>query len=116
MNPTTDSPSEPIRFEGIPPHRFSGSRSRTRRFLTQFNQFMDMNDGAAITMNPLRRCAYFLSPIKGPDVESWIEPSYDRLNRIRSLPPLPSITARGLLESDFLYSSITPSENKPWTT
>jgi len=35
-----------LRLEGNPPNRFDGNRSRTRRFLTQFRQFMLMNNGA----------------------------------------------------------------------
>jgi hypothetical protein len=72
----TSSP-EPIRLEGFPPDRFGGERFRTGRFLIQFNQFMAMNDGAAITANPLRRCACLLPLVEGPDIEIWSERSYN---------------------------------------
>ena len=107
----TPSP-EPIRLEGVPPDRFGGDRSRIRRFLTYFNQSMAMNDDTAITTNPLRRRACLLPLLEGPDVESWSELSYDRLNKIRSggLPLLPETLAWDLLESDLLRVFVDHAE------
>ena len=43
-----------LRLEGNPPDRFNGDRSRTRHFLTQFRQFMLMNDGPPSRKTTLR--------------------------------------------------------------
>jgi len=73
-------------LEGNPPDRFNGNRSRTRHFLTQFCQFMLMNDGATIAQNDIKKCTYFLSLMEGPQVEGWSEAKYDWLDRIKRDP------------------------------
>jgi len=75
-----------LRLEGNPPDRFNGDRSRTRRFLTQFRQFMFMNDGATIAQNDIKKCTYFLSLLEGPQVEGWSEAKYDWLDKIKRDP------------------------------
>ena len=75
-----------LRLEGNPPDRFDGDRTRTRRFLTQFRQFMLMNDGATITQNNIKKCTYFLSLMGGPQVDGWSEMKYDWLDAIKKDP------------------------------
>jgi len=75
-----------LRLEGNPPDRFDGNRTRTRRFLTQFQQFMLMNDGAMITQNDIKKCTYFLSLTGGPQVDGWSEMKYDWLDSIKKDP------------------------------
>ena len=72
-----------------------------------------MNDGAAVTTNPLRRCECLLPLVEGPDVESWSERSYDQLNEIRSgaLPLFSETSARDLL-SDFLRVCIDHAKHE----
>jgi len=75
-------------LEGNPPDRFDGDRSCTCRFLTQFRQFMLMNDGATIAQNDIKKCTYFLSLMGGPQVDGWSEMKYDWLNAIKKDPRL----------------------------
>jgi len=75
-----------LHLEGNPLDRFNGDRSHTRRFLTQFCQFMLMNDGATIAQNDIKKCTYFLSLMEGPQVEGWSEAKYDWLDRIKHDP------------------------------
>jgi len=58
-----------LRLEGNPPDRFNGDCSRTCHFLTQFCQFMLMNDGAMIAQNDIKKCTYFLLLLEGLQVE-----------------------------------------------
>ena len=75
-----------LRLEGNPPDRFDGDRARTHRFLTQFRQFMLMNDGATIAQNDIKKCTYFLSLMGGPQVDGWSEMKYDWLDTIKKDP------------------------------
>jgi len=98
-------------LEGIPPTG-SGNHVQTRRFLTELKQFMSMNQGATITLNPMRDCAYFLSLIDGPEVEWWIERSYDWPHNVESgKSPLPfDRTAWAALEGDFKRAFVDHAE------
>jgi hypothetical protein len=75
-------------------------------FLNRFKRFALMNKDATVMKDTLKRCAYFLSLIEGPNVEGWSERAYARLDKIQrgttSLPP--DTTAWDLLEKDFLRS------------
>jgi len=75
-----------LRLEGNPPDRFDGNRACTRRFLTQFRQFMLMNDGTTIAQNDIKKCTYFLSLMGGPQVDGWSEMRYDWLDAIKKDP------------------------------
>jgi len=75
-----------LRLEGNPPDRFNGDRTRTRRFLTQFRQFMLMNDSATIAQNDIKKCTYFLSLLEGPQVDGWSKMKYDWLDAIKKDP------------------------------
>jgi len=75
-----------LHLEGNPPNRFDGDRTRTCRFLTQFWQFMLMNDSATIAQNDIKKCTYFLSLMGGPQVDGWSEMKYDWLDTIKKDP------------------------------
>jgi len=75
-----------LRLEGNPLDRFNGDRSHMRRFLTQFCQFMLMNDRATIAQNDIKKCTYFLSLMEGPQVEGWSEAKYDWLDQVKRDP------------------------------
>src|SRR5712691_7071930 len=83
-----------------------GNRAQTRMFLNHFKRFALMNKDATVMKDTLKRCAYFLSLIEGPNVEGWSERAYARLDKIQRgmtlLPP--DTTAWDLLEKDFLRS------------
>jgi len=92
-----------LRLEGNPPDRFNGDRSRMRRFLTQFHQFMLMNDRATIVQNDIKKCTYFLSLMGGPEVDGWTEAKYDWLDKIKRDPRLlMGCTPWGTLMHNFL--------------
>ncbi|KAI9460723.1 hypothetical protein F5148DRAFT_1286793 [Russula earlei] len=61
------------KLEGIPPKAFNGNRACTHIFLTAFNRFMTLNHDSKIARDPIKKCAYFLSLLEGPDVEGWVE-------------------------------------------
>jgi len=78
--------AEYLCLEGNPPDRFDGDRAHTRQFLTQFHQFMLMNDGATIAQNDIKKYTYFLSLMGGLQVNSWSEMKYDWLDAIKKDP------------------------------
>jgi len=77
-----------LHLEGNPPDRFDGDQARTRRFLTQFRQFMLMNDSTTIAQNDIKKCTYFLLLMGGPQVDGWSEMKYDWLDAIKKDPRL----------------------------
>ena len=103
-----------LRLEGTPPDRFDGNRERTLRFLTQFKWFMLMNDGATISRNPIKRCAYFLSLIEGAKVEGWTDRSYEWLDKVQTgKTTIPfGMTAWEVLERDFCNAFVDYAEHK----
>jgi hypothetical protein len=58
-------------LEGEPPRYFDGDHRKTLGFLVEFKRFMLMNRGMLIATDPLRKAAYFLSRIRGLDMEGW---------------------------------------------
>ena len=103
-----------LRLEGTPPDRFDGNRERTLRFLTQFKRFMLMNDGATISRNPIKRCAYFLSLIEGSKVEGWTDRSYEWLDKVQNgKTTIPfDMTAWEVLERDFRNAFVDYAEHE----
>jgi hypothetical protein len=91
------------RLKGIPPTTFDGDRSCTIDFLTEFKSFMLMNDDARIAKNPIKRCSYFLSLVKGPNVKGWTKRQLDWLDIVCEDPTeLPwHMTAWQVLEHEF---------------
>jgi len=73
-------------LEGNPPDCFNGDRTCTQHFLTQFHQFMLMNDGTTIAQNNIKKCTYFLSLLEGPQVDGWSEMKYNWLDSIKKDP------------------------------
>jgi len=61
------------RLKGDLPKVFDGNRRETVKFLTEFKRFMTMNEarGAPIAKDPINKAAYFLSRIRGRNVEGW---------------------------------------------
>jgi hypothetical protein len=59
-------------MEGIPPKPFTGDRSETDFFLSNFKRFMTMNCGTAIARDSFKKCAYFLSLIEGDATKGWV--------------------------------------------
>ena len=84
------------------------------RFLMQFKHFMLMNNNATILRNPMKRCAYFLSLIKGSKVKGWTEWSYEWLNKLQTeKTTLPfSMTAWEALEQDFKNAFVDYAEHE----
>jgi len=72
-----------LHLEGNLPDHFNGNRTCTCCFLTQFHQFMLMNDGATIAQNDIKKCTYFLSLLEGSKVDRWSEMKYDWLDAIK---------------------------------
>jgi hypothetical protein len=91
---------------GIPPKPYKGDRSLTHQFLTKFNRYMMMNRKSEIMCDPLGKCTYFLSLIKGPKVDRWGERAYNWLDDIEAdlteLPP--GMNAWEVLKHDFLHT------------
>jgi len=75
-----------LHLEGNPPDHFNGNRSHTCCFLTQFCQFMLMNDGTTIAQNDIKKCTNFLSLHEGPQVKGWSKAKYDWLDTIKHDP------------------------------
>ena len=101
-------------LEGTPPDRFDGNHERTLRFLTQFKQFMLMNDGATILHNPIKQCAYFLSLIEGSKVEGWTDRSYEWLDKVQNRKTtIPfGMMAWKVLECDFCNAFVDYTEHE----
>jgi len=71
--PQDDKEEKACRLEGIHPDKFNGDRSQTTRFLATFNQFILMNYKANIAKDPIMHSIYFLSLLKGPKCEGWVD-------------------------------------------
>ena len=82
------------RLEGIHPDKFEGDRSKTRRFLNQFNRFMLMNRKADIAKDPISKCIYFMSLLDGEKVNGWVDMAFNWLEEIEADPSL--IVTHGL--------------------
>jgi len=76
------------RLEGIHPDKFEGDRSKTRRFLNQFNRFMLMNRKADIAKDPISKCIYFMSLLDGEKVNGWVDMAFNWLEEIEADPSL----------------------------
>jgi len=75
-------------LEGIHPDKFEGDRSKTRRFLNQFNRFMLMNRKADIAKDPISKCIYFMSLLDGEKVNGWVNMAFKWLEEIEADPSL----------------------------
>ena len=75
-------------MEGIHPDKFEGDRSKTRRFLNQFNRFMLMNRKADIAKDPISKCIYFMSLLDGEKVNGWVNMAFNWLEEIKADPSL----------------------------
>jgi len=75
-------------LEGIHPDKFEGDRSKTRRFLNQFNRFMLMNRKADIAKDPISKCIYFMSLLDGEKVNGWVDMAFNWLEEIEANPSL----------------------------
>jgi len=71
--PQDDKEEKACQLEGIHPDKYNGDRSQTTRFLAAFNWFMLMNYKADITKDPIMHSIYFLSLLKGPKCEGWVD-------------------------------------------
>jgi hypothetical protein len=92
---------------GIFHHRFEGDREHTQSFLKQFKQFMMMNHNTFIARDPIARCLYFFSLLKGPEAELWVERNDSWLLEVESGPSLlAGKSAWDILEEDFKKSFI----------
>jgi len=76
------------RLEGIHPDKFEGNRSKTRRFLNQFNRFMLMNCKADIAKDPISKCIYFMSLLDREKVNGWVDMAFNWLEEIKDNPSL----------------------------
>ena len=59
-------PSDQCRPDRNPPIIFDGDRSKTDRFITQFDLLRIINDRNPVITNPKRRVALALTYIRGP--------------------------------------------------
>jgi len=76
------------RLEGIHPDKFEGDRSKTRRFLNQFNRFMLMNWKADIAKDPISKCIYFMSLLDREKDNGWVDMAFKWLEEIEDDPSL----------------------------
>jgi hypothetical protein len=91
------------KMEGIPPKPFTGDRSEMEFFLSNFKQFMTMNQGTAITRDPFKKCAYFLLLIKGTATKGWVMAQNKWLEEAQDDPTIIStfMTAWHITQSEF---------------
>ncbi len=61
------------RLEGNPPFEFTGDRERSKAFMLAFQIYRGMNPNADVMTNPYQRTMTFLSYIRGPLVDDWVQ-------------------------------------------
>ncbi len=61
------------RLEGNPPFEFTGDRERSKAFMLAFQIYRGMNPNADVMTNPYRQTMTFLSYIRGPLVDNWVQ-------------------------------------------
>src|SRR6267142_1188509 len=66
-------------MEGQSPAIFDGERSKTSQFMTEFQLWWMINNGAEEMNNPFQRIALCLSFIRGPKVDNWVEEKINQL-------------------------------------
>jgi hypothetical protein len=70
---------------GQHPDTFTGDRSKTREFLTQWELYYNLNYANAIMGVPYSRSMLFLTHLKGPLTATWaVSMSQDLTNRVRT--------------------------------
>src|SRR6267142_4876422 len=67
-------------MKGQPPTIFDGERLKTNQFMTEFQLWWMINNGAEVMNNPFQRIALCLSFIRGPKVDNWVE---EKINQLR---------------------------------
>ena len=72
------------RLFGQPPDIFTGDRSKTKEFLTQWELYYNLNHLSNIMGVPYSRCMLFLTFCKGPLIATWASTiAHDISNRAR---------------------------------
>src|SRR6267142_1391571 len=66
-------------MKGQPPTIFDGERLKTNQFMTEFQLWWMINNGAEVMNNPFQRIALCLSFIRGPKVDNWVEEKINQL-------------------------------------
>ena len=109
-----DTSGKGPRLEGQPPDHFDGDRSRTLDFLEEFVSFMLMNDDSRISKNPMKRSAFFLTLIRGPDVRGWVKYQRKWLADVQADPSLLPfrMTAWQVMEREFKKAFIDYAEQE----
>ncbi len=61
------------KLEGNPPFKFTGDRERSKAFMLAFQIYQGMNPNADMITNPYQQTMTFLSYIRGPLVDNWVQ-------------------------------------------
>jgi len=68
-------------MKGQPPTIFDGERSKMNQFMTEFQLWWMINNGAEVMNNPFQQITLCLSFIRGPKVDNWVEEKINQLQR-----------------------------------
>src|SRR6267154_564820 len=105
---------KPRRLEGNPSDVFAGDRSKTVSFLAEFKRFCRLNHKADLIRDPFKKSSYFLSLVKGPDVEGWVLQQDDWLDDLLGgkLRLLFKLDEWDVLETEFKKAFIDYAEHE----
>ena len=57
---------------GNPPTIFTGNRTKTKEFLTQWELYWGVNANTCVMFNPYQRAMLFFMYIQGENVNEWV--------------------------------------------
>ncbi|KAH9043910.1 hypothetical protein EDB85DRAFT_1885416 [Lactarius pseudohatsudake] len=81
VGPVAPPPGGNSKFVGQPPEVFTGDRTKTEEFLTQWELYWGVNNNNTVMSNPYQRAMIFLTYIQGSGVNEWLVAISRRLNR-----------------------------------
>ncbi|KAH9011279.1 hypothetical protein EDB85DRAFT_2160181 [Lactarius pseudohatsudake] len=95
-------------FVGQPPEVFTGDRTKTEEFLTQWELYWGVNNNNTVMSNPYQRAMIFLTYIRGSRVNEWLIAISRWLNR--------QVSQEGVLDTNpWLWTQVLLTFNQRLT-
>ncbi|KAH9033276.1 hypothetical protein EDB85DRAFT_1890337 [Lactarius pseudohatsudake] len=93
------------KFVGQPPEVFTGDRTKTEEFLTQWELYWGVNNNSTVMSNPYQRAMIFLTYIRGSGVNEWLVAISRWLNR--------QVSQEGVLDTNpWLWTQVLLTFNR----
>ncbi|KAH9040495.1 hypothetical protein EDB85DRAFT_2173781 [Lactarius pseudohatsudake] len=105
VRPAAPPPGGNSKFVGQPPEVFTGDRTKTEEFLTQWELYWGINNNNTVMSNPYQRAMIFLTYIQGSGVNEWLVAISQWLNR--------QVSQEGVLDTNpWLWTQVLITFNR----